>query len=158
MPEPKKIRPPLDALDHKLLGLLVADARATNQSLADALGIAPSTCLARLKALKETGVIERFTIDVDPEALGRSLQALISVRLRPGARHLMQSFAEDLRSVADISQFFVLAGTDDFLIHVKVRDTAHVREFVLEHLSSNPAVAATQTNLIFEHVWGDSLN
>lgn len=158
MPEPKKIRPPLDALDYKLLSLLVADARATNQSLADALGIAPSTCLARLKALKETGVIERFTIDVDPEALGRSLQALISVRLRPGARHLMQSFAEDLRSVADISQFFVLAGTDDFLIHVKVRDTAHVREFVLEHLSSNPAVAATQTNLIFEHVWGDSLN
>ncbi|SEE38293.1 DNA-binding transcriptional regulator, Lrp family [Arthrobacter alpinus] len=157
MLEPKKLRPELDAIDHKLLSLLTANARQTNQALSDALGIAPSTCLARLKALRDSGVIQRFTIDVDPEALGRSLQALISVRLRPGARHLMKAFGEELRAVPEISQFFVLAGADDFLLHVTARDTEHVRQFVLEHLSSNPAVAGTQTNLVFEHVRGRSL-
>src|SRR5687768_5495427 len=83
---------PLDELDQRLLKLLSNNARQTNQSLSEALGLAPSTCLARLKALKEAGVIKRFTIEVDPEAMGMPLQALVSVRLRPGARHLMHAF------------------------------------------------------------------
>lgn len=152
MSETKNVREvTLDPVDRRLLDLLAANSRQTNQSLADALGIAPSTCLARLKALKASGVIERFTIDVDPSALGMPLQALVSVRLRPGARHLMTGFADDLRSVPEIKQFFVLGGADDFLIHITARDTEHIRQFVLDHLSSNPAVAGTQTSLVFEH-------
>jgi DNA-binding Lrp family transcriptional regulator len=103
---------------------------------------------------KDSGVIERFTIDVDAEALGRSLQAMTSVRLRPEARHLMTSFGEELRMMPEISQFFVLGGADDFLIHMTARDTGHIRQFALDRLSSNPAVAGTQTNLVFEHVQG----
>ncbi|MEC3854192.1 Lrp/AsnC family transcriptional regulator [Paenarthrobacter ureafaciens] len=152
MPEAKNVqRPELDRIDRELLVLLAENSRQTNQGLADALGIAPSTCLARLKALKASGVIERFTIDVDPAAVGMPLQALVSVRLRPGARHLMTGFAYDLRKVPEIKQFFVLGGADDFLIHIAARDTEHVRQFVLEHLSANPAVAGTQTSLVFEH-------
>jgi DNA-binding Lrp family transcriptional regulator len=157
VPESKKMQPFLDSMDRQLLALLAANSRQTNQALSDALGIAPSTCLARLKALKESGAIQRFTIDVDAEALGRSLQALISVRLRPGARHLMRAFGEELRSAPEISQFFVLGGADDFLVHITARDTEHIRQFVLEHLSSNPAVAGTQTSLVFEHARGTSL-
>jgi DNA-binding Lrp family transcriptional regulator len=157
MVESKKLRPTLDAVDQKLLALLSEDSRRTNQALSDALGIAPSTCLSRLKALKDSGVIKRFTVEVDPEALGRSLQALISVRLRPGARHLMKTFGEELRLLPEIYQFFVLGGADDFLIHITAQDTEHIRQFVLERLSSNPAVAATQTSLVFEHAHGSSL-
>ncbi|PTT70384.1 Lrp/AsnC family transcriptional regulator [Arthrobacter sp. HMWF013] len=156
MEEPKKLRSPLDDLDRKLLALLTENARSTNQALSEALGIAPSTCLSRLKALKDTGVISRFTIDVDTVALGRSLQAMVSVRLRPGARHLMTAFGEELRTMPEISQFFVLGGADDFLIHITARDTEHIRQFVLEKLSSNPAVAGTQTSLVFEHSRGMS--
>lgn len=146
----------LDSIDRSLLALLSSNSRQTNQALADALGIAPSTCLTRLKALKASGIIERFTIDVDPAALGMPLQALVSVRLRPGARHLMGGFAEELRKVPEIKQFFVLGGADDFLIHITARDTEHIRQFVLDHLSSNPAVAGTQTSLVFEHGRGSS--
>ena len=149
-------RPELDRLDLELLALVTANSRQTNQALADALGVAPSTCLARLKALKASGVIERFTVDVDPAALGMPLQALVSVRLRPGARHLMGAFADDLRRVPEIKQFFVLGGAEDFLIHIMARDTEHIRQFVLEHLSSNPAVAGTQTSLVFEHGRGSA--
>lgn len=156
MADTKKLRFELDSTDRKLLALLVENSRRTNQSLADALGIAPSTCLLRLKALKESGVIERFTLDVDAELLGMPLQTLVSVRLRPGARHLITSFGEELRKLPEISQLFVLGGADDFLLHITARDTDHIREFVLEHLSSNPAVAGTQTNLVFEHARGTS--
>ena len=153
---PQDLRPPyeLDDLDRRLLALLRANARTTNQALSEALGVAPSTCLARLKNLQRTGVIRRFTVEVEPRALGRSIEALISVRLRPGARHLMAAFGEGLKRVPEVSQFFFLAGADDFLIHVTARDTDHIRQFVLEHLSSHQAVAATQTSLVFEHVQG----
>jgi DNA-binding Lrp family transcriptional regulator len=153
-PQDLRPAPALDELDRRLLALLRENARMTNQALSEALGVAPSTCLARMKNLQRTGVIRRFTVEVEPRAIGRSIEALISVRLRPGARHLMSAFGEGLRSVPEVSQFFFLAGTDDFLIHVTARDTDHIRQFVLEHLSSNQAVAATQTSLVFEHVQG----
>lgn len=153
-PQDRRPRDELDDLDRRLLALLRENARMTNQALSEALGVAPSTCLARMKGLQRSGVIRRFTVEVDPRALGSTIEALISVRLRPGARHLMSAFGEGLRSVPEVSQFFFLAGSDDFLIHVTARDTDHIRQFVLEHLSSNQAVASTQTSLVFEHVQG----
>lgn len=145
---------PLDEVDQELLDLLSKDSRRTNQSLSEALGLAPSTCLARLKALKQSGAIKRFTIEIDPESVGFPLQALVSVRLRPGARHLMNAFGKELRDLPEVKQFFVLGGADDFLIHILARNTEHIRQFVLDHLSANPAVAGTQTNLVFEHGHG----
>ncbi|MBD4480461.1 winged helix-turn-helix transcriptional regulator, partial [Xanthomonas citri pv. citri] len=59
----------LDGTDRRLLELLRQDARRTNASLADELGIAPSTCLTRLKALRASGAVRGFTVDVDPAAL-----------------------------------------------------------------------------------------
>ena len=153
-PQDRRPRDELDDLDRRLLALLRENARMTNQALSEALGVAPSTCLARMKGLQRSGVIRRFTVEVDPRALGSTIEALISVRLRPGARHLMSAFGEGLRSVPEVSQFFFLAGSDDFLIHVTARDTDHIRQFVLEHLSSHQAVASTQTSLVFEHVQG----
>ena len=152
MPQSQKLHASaVDEIDQQLLRLLSMNARQTNQSLSEALGLAPSTCLARLKALREAGVIKRFTIEVGTEAVGRPLQALVSVRLRPGARHLMNAFGKELRDLPEIKQFFVLGGADDFLIHITARNTEHIRQFVLDHLSANPAVAGTQTNLVFEH-------
>lgn len=156
--EPKKIRggAELDDVDLRLISQLQDNARTPNNVLAEAVGIAASTCLARVRGLVSSGVIRRFTADVDPAALGRPLQALVAVRLRPGARHLMNSFGRELRAVPEVEQMFVLGGADDFLLHITASDTDHIRQIVLDHLSSNPAVAGTQTSLIFEHSAGGS--
>lgn len=152
MPDSQNLqRLAIDDIDRRLLGMLAADSRQTNQSLSEALELAPSTCLARIKGLKKTGIIKRFTIEVDPEKMGMPLQALVSVRLRPGARHLMNAFGQELRDLPEIKQFFVLGGADDFLLHITALNTEHIRQFVIDHLSSNPAVAGTQTNLVFDH-------
>ncbi|WP_404287063.1 Lrp/AsnC family transcriptional regulator [Glutamicibacter arilaitensis] len=144
----------LDELDRRLLALLSENSRRTNNSLAEELGIAASTCLARLNALRDSGVISRFTIEVDPQVLGRELEALIFVKIRPGARHLMSSFASDMRGKPGVRQLFFLGGADDFVLHVAVRNSSDVRQFVLDNLSANPAVATTQTSLVFEHSHG----
>lgn len=144
----------LDDIDRQLLLLLADDARRTNASLASELGIAQSTCLARLNALKSSEVIRRFTIDVEPGVLGNALQALVFVRIRPGARHLMTEFGQSMAAVPGVTQAFFLGGDEDFLLHVSVRDAQDVRDFVVEHLSAHPAVANTRTSLVFEHLRG----
>ncbi|QEO15340.1 Lrp/AsnC family transcriptional regulator [Agromyces intestinalis] len=141
----------LDDLDREIIARLHENARIANVDLARAVGISPSTCLARVRSLRERGVIRRYTAEIDPAALGYSLQALVSVRIRPGARHLMEQISDDLRREPEVAQLFFLGGTEDFLIHVRVRDSEHVRQFVLKNLSANPAVALTETNLVFEH-------
>ncbi|GAB3848855.1 Lrp/AsnC family transcriptional regulator [Nesterenkonia populi] len=141
----------LDLTDRRILEELNSNARIPNAELARKVGLSPSACSARVRALKDRGIISRFTLDVDPRVLGYHLQALVSVRLRPGARHLMEQMSEELREHPEVTQLFILGGTEDFLIHVQVRDAEHVRTFVIERLSSNPAVALTETNLVFEH-------
>jgi len=141
----------LDDLDRQIIAILHENARIPNVELAREVGISPSTCLARVRSLRERGVIVRYTAEINPLALGFTLQALVSVRIRPGARHLMEQISDELRREPEVAQLFFLGGTEDFLIHVRVRDSEHVRQFVLKNLSANPAVALTETNLVFEH-------
>lgn len=143
--------PRVDDIDRRLVELLRADGRLSNAALAEAAGIAPSTCLARVRRLRESGVITGFSARVDHRALGLTLQALIGVRIRAGARHQMAAFMAELTEVPDVVQVFFLGGDEDFLVHVAVRDADHVRQFVLDHLSAHPAVAGTRTSLVLDH-------
>jgi DNA-binding Lrp family transcriptional regulator len=141
----------LDATDRAILQELARDGRLTNTELASRVGLAPSTCLARVKALVDKRVISGFSAQIEPQAIGLELQALISVTLRAGARANLTSFMQQIRELPQVIQVFFLGGTEDFIIHVAVKDSQEVREFVLRELSDNPNVANTRTNLIFEH-------
>jgi DNA-binding Lrp family transcriptional regulator len=145
---------PLDAIDHTLVALLVADARVSNARLAQAAGIAPSTCLARVRALRERGVITGFHAELDPAALGRPLQAMIAVRLSVHSREQIESFTEHVRSLTGVLSLFHMTGGDDYLLWVAAADPHDLREFVVEHLASHPSVAHAETNLIYEQVRG----
>jgi DNA-binding Lrp family transcriptional regulator len=151
--ESKKIQnyPELDEIDLTILAQLSGNGRLTNADLAKAVGIAASTCLGRVRALVQSGVILGFQAEISPAALGLELEALISVTLRAGARANLSSFMIQMRGHPQVTQVFFLGGTEDFIVHVAVRDSDEVREFVLEQLSSNQSVANTRTNIIFDH-------
>jgi DNA-binding Lrp family transcriptional regulator len=139
-------------VDRAIVARLAADARVPNNALAEEVGIAASTCLARVRSLRERGVIRGFHADVDPAALGRAIQAMISVRMQSHARSHISAFAQQVADLPEVLNLFFLAGADDFLIHVAARDTENLRNFVVVNLSGNPDVALTETNLIFEHI------
>jgi DNA-binding Lrp family transcriptional regulator len=141
----------LDDVDHALVRELQRNARVTNADLAASVGIAQSTCISRVRSLVQRGIITGFSAEVDPKALGLDLQVLISVTLRAGARANLSSFMTEMRALPEVVQVFFLGGSEDFIVHLAVRDSAHVREFVLENLSNNPVVASTRTNMVFEH-------
>jgi DNA-binding Lrp family transcriptional regulator len=154
---PKDVRhADLDAVDRRILITLHRDARIPNSALADAVGIAPSTCHGRVRRLQELGVIRAFYADIDPAAIGLSLQAMISVSLQANARAKIRSFIQQIRRNPQVMDVYFLAGADDFILHVAARDTEDLRSFVVENLNSDADVAGTQTSLIFEHLRGAS--
>lgn len=149
---PKDLRPPLDDVDRRIISALVDDARMPNNALAAAVGIAPSTCLGRVRALRERGAIRGYHADVDPAVLGRPLQAMIAVRLQSHARGHIPGFMARIAELPEVINVFFLGGADDFLVHIAATSTENLRDFVVVNLSGNPDVALTETNLIFEHV------
>lgn len=151
---PRVVRLPLDDVDRAILRVLCADARIANKDLAEAVGIAQSTCTARLRALRARGVLRGFHADVDPHALGQDLQAMVAVRLHPHARGSLSEFAGAVRRRPEVLDVYFLGGPNDFLLHVATSSTDEVRRFVAEHLNGNRAVAHTETSLVFEHLPG----
>lgn len=152
---PKDVRPAdLDDVDRRILSLLHADARITNNALAEAVGIAASTCHGRVRRLVDLGVIRGFYTDIDPVGVGMPLQAMISVTLQSNARGKIRSFIHQIRGRRQVMDVYFLAGADDFILHVAARDTEDLRSFVVENLNADADVAGTQTSLIFEHLRG----
>lgn len=149
----KNLRPEvsLDQVDRKIVEELQTNGRITNAELAERVGVAASTCIARVRSLVSRGIITGFTASVDPRAMGLGLQVLVSVTVRSGARQRIAELSDELRSLPEVMQLFFLGGVEDFIIHLAARDSDHVRDFVMEHLSAHPAVSSTRTSIVFSH-------
>lgn len=156
---PNDPQPSVDPVDRAILEKLADDARITNQRLAETVGIAPSTAIARLRSLRTRGVIRGFHAEVDLAALGRPLQALIAVRLTVHDREQIESFTEAVSQLPGVLMVFHLTGATDYLVWVATTDAQDLREFVVDHLATHPSVAHAETSLIYEHrrgpgIWG----
>lgn len=149
----KNLRPEadLDDVDRKILEELQANGRITNAELAERVGVAASTCIARVRSLVARRIITGFTASVDPRAMGLGLEVLVSVTVRSGARQRIAELSDELRALPEVMQLFFLGGVEDFIIHLAARDSDHVRDFVVEHLSAHPAVSSTRTSIVFSH-------
>ncbi len=147
----------LDATDLVLLRALEAEGRTPNADLAAIAGVAPSTSLLRTRALRANGVLRGIHADVDPAAVGRPLQALIAVRLHGHTHSHVDAFRTLAPTLPGVLQVFHVAGQDDYLIHVAAAGAEALRALILDHITSHPAVRATQTHLVFEHVRGVGL-
>jgi DNA-binding Lrp family transcriptional regulator len=146
------IAPDLDELDRAILRELQNDARKTNRDIAQAVDVAPSTSLERIRSLRQRGVIRGFHADVDLHRLGRDVQALIAVRIRPPSRENIESFRDWARELPETVGVFVVSGGDDFLIHVAVPDTDALYGFVIDRLTERSEVADVRTSVVYEHL------
>jgi DNA-binding Lrp family transcriptional regulator len=153
-PQPGALSGGLDEVDRKLVQLLTADGRMANNALAEATGIAPSTCLTRVRSLRERGVIRGFHADVDLGALGLPLQALIAIRIGAHSRDEIDRFRTKVPTLPGVLSLFHVSGANDYLLHVSAATPDALREFVLDHLTADPAVSHAETSLIFEHIRG----
>lgn len=141
----------LDRIDREILGWLQHDARTSNKALAAKVGLAPSSCLARVRRLEQSGALKGYHAEVDPRVYGVTLEALIAIRLEKHARTAIASFERHLNTLAEVRGSFHVAGANDYLVHVAVRDADHLRAFALSAFATRPEVAHMETSLIFSH-------
>jgi DNA-binding Lrp family transcriptional regulator len=142
----------LSRTDLAILAALQNDARLSNKELAARVGLAPSSCLERVRRLRDSGVLMDFRARVNPGALGIAIQALVFVSLARHAREQVRSFRKHALSLREAIGVYHVAGQHDFLVHVGVRDADHLRDLALDAFTSRPEVARIETHLIFEHV------
>jgi DNA-binding Lrp family transcriptional regulator len=142
----------LDTTDLALIAALQDDARQTNRDLARAVHVSPSTSSERVRALQATGVVRGCHADIDPAALNRNVQALISVRIHPPSRSRIEAFRDWLATLPEIVGTFVVSGGEDFLLHVAVQDTDALYAFVIDRLTEREELADVRTSIVYEHV------
>ncbi|MEQ8263336.1 Lrp/AsnC family transcriptional regulator [Pseudohaliea sp.] len=142
----------LDETDFEILRQLQNNARLSNKDLAERVGLAPSTTLVRTRQLERAGIIRGYHASINPAALGIGLQALIAVRLREHTAAGVASFQDYVLGLAEVMRLYHVAGANDFLVHVGVRDSDALRDFAMNALTTRPEVAHLETGLIFSCV------
>lgn len=146
----------LDSIDRALLLELQKDARQTNKAMAGNVGVAPSTCLERVRELQARGVVTGFHAEIDPAAIGRPMEAILSIRQRGEQREATSMLLADLANLPETIRVMALTGTTDFIVHVAVRDMNQMRDLVWG-LIERSEVGRVQSSLVFERVEGRGL-
>jgi DNA-binding Lrp family transcriptional regulator len=142
----------LDRTDRAIVDLLMQDARQSNKELAARVGIAPSTLSERLKRLQDDGVFKGFHASIDPRALNIGLEAMIAIRLRRHTAEEVATLKHHTRAMREVVDVYHVTGSDDFLVHVAVRDADHLRELAVSGFTTLPEISHIQTSLIFDHI------
>jgi DNA-binding Lrp family transcriptional regulator len=141
----------LDDIDLKILTILFKNADITNKELAGKINIAPSTCLERVKRMKQAGVIKNAFIDINFKTIGGNIEAIAAIRLQPYSEKIVNDLRDDLLQLPEIVSLYHMGGSYDYFIHMSVKNSEHLRQFVFEAITSRDEVTTVETSLIFEH-------
>lgn len=147
----------LDSIDRALVGELQNDVRRSNKELAAKVGLSPSACLERVRRLRTGGVVRGAWAEINPRALGIEIEAMIAIQLRQHDRAEVDSFRAHVVALPEVVAVHHLAGRSDFLVQVVARNTAHLRDLVLDAFSSRSEVARVETSIIFQTTWSPRL-
>lgn len=141
----------MDAIDRTLVRELQADASLTNRELARRAGVSPSTALERVRSLHRRGVLTGYHAEASLRALGRQVQALVSVRIRPPTRDRIDAFLAYATSLSEMLDAYLVTGNEDIILHVAVSDTDALYGLVIDHLSARPEVIDVRSSIVYDH-------
>lgn len=142
----------LDATDLRILRELQADGSLSNVELARRVALSPSPCLARVKALRDAGVIERTVALLNPQALGLSLNVFISISLKEQSKAALAAFEERIVGLDEVMECYLMTGESDYLIRVAVADISALERFILEQLSPIRGVEKIRSSFALKQV------
>lgn len=134
----------LDDIDRRIIEALSLDARISVKELAQAIGLSSPSTSERVKRLEERGVIRAFTVDLSPEALGYTLQAIVRVRPLPGKLHVVQQLIADIPEVVECDK---VTGEDCFIARLHVRDIGELDDIldgIADKAETNTAIVKSQ--------------
>lgn len=143
---------PLDALDRRILQELQHNAKLTNAELARRVGLSPSPCLARVRALEASGVIHRHVTLLDPLRVGLGVSVFIEVRLEQQVERALQSFEAAISAYPEVLECYLMTGDSDYLLRVVVPDVPALERFIVQRLSKVRGVANIRSSFALKQV------
>lgn len=142
----------LDDRDRKILILLQKDSRISNADLAQSVGMSASALWRKLRILEETGIIARYTAQIDHTRLGLEFEAMVHVHLTRHDREKIKDFIRAVETNPVVQECYATTGQADYHLRVLCRDIAAYNKFLEDFLFSLPAVSSAQTNVILRSI------
>ncbi len=134
----------LDDLDRRIVEILVVDARISLKELAQRVNLSSPSVSERLLRLEERGVIRSFTVDIDPQAMGYTLQAIVRIKPLPGKLNAVQKLIEE---IPEFSECDKVTGDDCFIGRLHLRSIAQLDQIldrITDKAETNTAIVKTQ--------------
>ncbi|MEU6848244.1 Lrp/AsnC family transcriptional regulator [Streptomyces sp. NPDC046716] len=141
----------MDAIDLHILRELQRDGRLSNQELAQRVGLSPSPCLRRVRQLEQDGVIQGYRAMVDPAAVGRGFEVLVSIEVRRD-RESVEAFEQALQEIPDVIEAYRLFGSPGCLLRIAVADLAAYERLWIERLTTLGGVTEVNSQIIMKRV------
>jgi len=142
----------IDATDWKILSLLQEDARITNLELSRAIGLSPSPCLARVRALEKAGYINRYVSLLDSLKVGLKVSVFINVALERQVEKALELFEASIEARPEVMECYLMTGESDYLLRVVVTDIQALEDFILNFLSKIPGVGNIKSSFALKQV------
>lgn len=142
----------VDDIDRRILRELRQDARISNAKLADIVGLSPSACLRRLRALERSKVIRGYTAMIDEPGAQAVTVVIVQVTLERQTEDSLLRFEAAVRRCPEVGECYLMSGMADYLLRVEVRDAAHYERIHTEQLSRMPGVARIHSNFSIRSV------
>lgn len=142
----------LDGFDRKILAELQKSSKLTNVELASRVGLSPSPCLARVKALEHAGIVKDYVALLDSEKLGGTVSVFIHVTLERQSEPVLDVFETTVSRLPEVMECYLMSGDADYLLRVVVRDTVALKDFILDKLTRTPGVANIRSSFALKQV------
>lgn len=142
----------LDAIDRRILAELQADGRLTNNDLAMRVGLSPSPCLRRVRAMEAAGIINGYVALLDPGRIGLGTSVFVRVWLNGQDDETVQGFNASILALPEVVECHMMAGDCDFLLRVVARDLDAYRRFQAEKLARLAGVQSLKTDIPLQRV------
>ena len=138
----------MDKIDRKILAELQHNGRASLQEISQAVGLSSTPCWTRMKKLEETGVIERYTVNLNAEALGLGETVMVQVTLDSHSDNTLEKFGETLASIPEVVEAYLVSGEYDYLLRIAVKDTKDYERLLREKLYKIKGVRHSKSSFV----------
>ncbi len=142
----------LDGIDRLILAELQTNGRKPTSDIAEGVGLSPSACHRRIKALESAGVIEGYAAVLNPELIGRSLDVFVEISLTSQSVDNISAFEKAVHTCPEVMSCHLMAGDADYLVHLAVADPRDFERIHTEHLSRLPSVTRLKSNFAIRTV------
>ncbi|KAF1047804.1 Lrp/AsnC family transcriptional regulator [Xylophilus sp.] len=138
----------MDRIDARILAVLQQNARASLQEIGDAVGLSPSPCWTRIRRMEESGVIQGYTVRINPEALDLRDTVLVMVTLDSHSDNTLGKFGEALAAIPEVVEAHLVSGEYDYLLRIVVRDTKDYERLLRERLYKIKGIRHSQSSFV----------